>query len=162
MGPDIKAVRQNLSLLVDQGVPAPDLASNYQARWGGTLGNSLYVWRSGVGIDRNGGLIYAGGPAMSVQTLADVLLRAGAYNAMELDINTVWVSMHSYLGGDTGTPMQAFKLLPSMQRPVNRHLETGSRDFIAMFAKPAPPAPVTVPTTAAPTVASTTKPKPKK
>lgn len=161
MGPDIKAVRQNLSLLIDHGTPAPDLSSNFQSRWGATLGNSLFVWRSGVGIDRNGGLIYVGGPAMSVQTLADVLQAAGAYNAMELDINTVWVSMHTYLGGDNGSEIQSFKLLDEMQRPPSRHLQTGSRDFIAMFAKPAPPLPKAPTTTAAPSLSTTTS-KPKK
>jgi hypothetical protein len=159
MGPDIEAVRQNLSLLIDNGEIAPDVNSNFQGRWGATLGNSLYVWRSGVGIDKAGNVIYAGGPAMSVSSLAEVMKAAGAYRAMELDINTVWVSMHTYVGGENGAPMESFKLLEQMQRPVNRHLATGSRDFIAMFAKPAPPPP---PSTTAPFASTTTAPKTKK
>ena len=144
MGPDIVAVRQNLSMLIDKGQIAPDVDSDFQSRWGATLGNSLYVWRSGVGVDEKGNIIYAGGPAMSVSSLAEVLKAAGAYNAMELDINTVWVSMHTYLGGENGTQIESFKLLDSMQRPANRHLQTGTRDFVALFAKPGPPpAPIT-------------------
>ncbi|MFZ4516024.1 MAG: phosphodiester glycosidase family protein [Acidimicrobiia bacterium] len=156
MGPDIKSVRQNLSLLVDRGEPAPDLNSNFQSRWGATLGNSLYVWRSGVGVDRQGGLIYVGGPAMSVQSLANVFMAAGAYNAMQLDINTDWVSAHTYTGGDNGVPIDPSKLLSEMTRPANRHLAYGTRDFVALFAKPAPPVPTT--TTATPSTTTTSKP----
>lgn len=162
LGPNIKAVRQNLSLLVDRGVPAPDLSSNFQSRWGATLGNSLYVWRSGVGVDREGGLIYVGGPAMSVQSLADIFMAAGAYNAMELDINTDWVSLFTYTGGENGTPIESTKLLREMTRPANRNLVAGTRDFVGLFAKPAPPPTTTTapPTTTTSSAKSTKTTKP--
>lgn len=52
-----------------------------------TLGNAACVWRSGLGITADGALVYVGGPGLNVTTLADILARAGAVRAMELDIN---------------------------------------------------------------------------
>ena len=65
--------------------------------FGATLGNKALVWRSGVGVDANGALIYAGGPALSVLSLGPTLQNAGAVRAMELDINTDWVSAYTYV-----------------------------------------------------------------
>ena len=94
--PDVVSVRQNLDLLVDHGKPVPGLNPNDTTRWGYTLGNAVYVWRSGVGITASGALVYAGGPGLNITTLADILARAGAVRAMELDINTDWVNFAAY------------------------------------------------------------------
>ena len=96
MAPNVTAVRQNLSLLVANGAPASDLNSGDNSVWGATLGGGAYVWRSGVGVTANGALVYVGGPSMSITTLADLLVRAGAVRAMELDINTDWVNFATY------------------------------------------------------------------
>src|SRR6266851_2220953 len=48
--------RQNLPLIVNEGKPNPNLENS---EWGATVGNAVLVWRSGVGIDRHGNLIYA-------------------------------------------------------------------------------------------------------
>ena len=74
--PDVVAVRQNLDLLVDHGKPVTGLNPNDTTQWGFTLGNAVYVWRSGVGITANGALVYAGGPGLNITTLADILARA--------------------------------------------------------------------------------------
>ena len=84
--PGVVAVRQNLDLLVDQGKPVTGLNPNDTTQWGFTLGNAVYVWRSGVGITADGALVYAGGPGLNITTLADILARAGAVRAMELDV----------------------------------------------------------------------------
>ncbi len=49
--------RQNLPLIVAGGRPNPNL--NDGPQWGATLGNAVRVWRSGIGIDAEGDLIYA-------------------------------------------------------------------------------------------------------
>ena len=59
--------------------------------WGLTVTNSMYTWRSGIGITRNGNLVYAVGPSLVPRTLAKALQAAGAVNAMQLDINPYWV-----------------------------------------------------------------------
>ena len=128
MGPTISSVRQNLTLLVDGGQLNPAINTADFQQWGGTEGKKIYVWRSGVGIDKAGNLIYVGGPGLNVATLAELLQRAGAQRAMELDINTDWVTFTMFVPGPTGTLTPA-KLLPSMVRPAHRYLETGTRDF---------------------------------
>jgi len=94
--PDVVAVRQNLDLLVEGGKPIPGLNPSDTTQWGFTLGNAVYVWRSGLGITAGGALVYVGGPGLNITTLARILARAGAVRAMELDINTDWVDFATY------------------------------------------------------------------
>jgi hypothetical protein len=136
MGPDVAFARQNLSLIVDNGQPVPDIGSGATSKWGATLGNKVAVWRSAVGVTANGALVYAGGPALSAPALASVMARAGAVRAMELDINTAWVDFFTYGPPAPGQPPGALtvtKLLPNMQAANNRYLTANSRDFVALF-----------------------------
>ena len=52
MTSNVMSVRQNLNLLVDNGQPVPGLNANDTTQWGFTLGNAVYVWRSGGGDGR--------------------------------------------------------------------------------------------------------------
>src|SRR5450756_2230415 len=63
LGPQVFAVRQNLALLVDGGQVVPGIADNTGNRWGATLGNKLYVARSGLGVTATGQLVYVAGPS---------------------------------------------------------------------------------------------------
>ena len=136
MSPDIATVRQNLALILDHGQPAPGLPSNSNGAWGDTLGNKVFVWRSGVGVDRNGGLVYVAGPGLSAVTLAVLLQRVGAVRAMELDINPDWTTAYTYQQTNPADPsaVQGVKLLPDMVRGGDRYLVPGERDFFAMLA----------------------------
>jgi hypothetical protein len=137
MGPDVKTVRQNLDLMVDGGQPVPGLNSDSNDKWGATLGNKVYVWRSAVGVDANGGLIYVGGGGLNAKTLGDVLVHAGAVRAMELDINSQWVTYYLYDQVFPTNPngVKGRKLLPDMQRGEDRYLQPSERDFFALFAR---------------------------
>jgi hypothetical protein len=135
MSPAIASVRQNLDLLVDNGQNLAAGDVNDTQRWGATLGGGVYVWRSGLGVDTHGNLIYVGGPGLNITTLADVLVKAGAVRAMELDINTSWVSFFTYIGGDATGPITGVKLLDNMERSPGSYLSGNSRDFVAMFAR---------------------------
>lgn len=128
MSSAVTAVRQNLDLIVDHGALVPGLANANNGLWGGTVGNQVYVWRSGVGVDAHGNLIYVGGPGLNVETLAELLRRAGSVRAMELDINTWWISFTVYTPGANGG-LQPANLLPSMVRSPSRYLTDGTRDF---------------------------------
>jgi hypothetical protein len=136
--PDVVSVRQNLNLIVDNGKPVAGLTNNKFQKWGATLGNKLFVWRSGVGVTADGALVYAGGSDLSIYTLADVLARSGAVRAMELDINTDWVDYFYFnpASGQAASPANGSKLLPKMADSTKRYFEPSSRDFIAMFADP--------------------------
>lgn len=128
--PGIAFARQNLPLIVDHHRPNPNLSDGPQ--WGATLGNAILVWRSGVGVDRHGNLIYAAAPYQSVSSLARMLIHAGAVRAVELDINTAWVTLNSY--AHTGAH-GASSLLPDMARPATRYLTPDDRDFFAVYLR---------------------------
>jgi hypothetical protein len=151
--PDVVAVRQNLDLIVDGSQPVPGLNATDTTRWGATLGDQVYVYRSGLGETSNGALVYVGGPGLNITDLADLLVRAGAVRAMELDINTDWVN-YSYYTPDTpygpATPDNGTLLLPQMVGTPGRYFEPyWARDFFTMSsAYPnGPPAATTTTTT---------------
>jgi hypothetical protein len=139
IGPNVVSVRQNLALLVDHGKATPGLNPSDTTKWGFTLGNQVYVWRSGVGITANGALVYVGGPGLNITTLADLLVRAGAVRAMELDINTDWVDYATYdprSATGAATAANGKALLPGMVGGVNRYFASWwSRDFFTMSAR---------------------------
>jgi uncharacterized protein YigE (DUF2233 family) len=158
MSPSVVSVRQNLDLLVDGGHPVAGLDSNDTSRWGFTLGNQVYVWRSGVGVTADGALVYVGGPSLNITSLADVLADAGCVRAMELDINTDWVNM-SIFAPPLDQPAAATNgsnLLPTMSGGTSRYFESfWERDFIVMSSAygasqrlPIPTTTTTIPTRA--------------
>jgi hypothetical protein len=100
--------------------------------WGATLGNAVRVWRSGVGIDARGNLIYAAADIQTADSLAQILQRAGAVRAMELDINYEWTTFNYYGTFGAGDPA---KLLAGMSRPSTRYLSPDDRDFFAVYAR---------------------------
>jgi Phosphodiester glycosidase len=129
-GPDVLYARQNLPLIVDNGHPNPNLADGPQ--WGATLGNAIRVWRSAVGIDRRGNLIYAAADYQTVGSLAQILVHAGAVRAMELDINSYWPSFITYRSAGARQPAN---LLAGMVRSPFRYLTEDDRDFFAVYVR---------------------------
>lgn len=156
LGPDIVAARQNLELLVDNGQLNPELRESDTTVFGATVGNNVYVWRSGIGVLPTGGLVYAAGPAQSVLSLAKTLQAAGAVRAMELDINHDWTTAYLFSAPDPANPTNVVgeKLHPDMSRDGTRYLTPGVVDFFATFADPQFPTPTTTTTTT-----TTTPPK---
>jgi hypothetical protein len=140
MTPDVVSVRQNLDLLVDGGRVVPAAYTADPTQWGKTLGGGDFVWRSGLGVTANGALVYVGGPGLDIADLANVLVRAGAVRAMELDINTDWVNFSTYKPATpTGAASAAngSELLSGMTGTPGRYFEPWwARDFITMSAAP--------------------------
>ncbi len=133
MSSSVASVRQNLNLLVVNGHPVSDL--NNPALWGATLGGTFNVWRSGLGVTKDGAIVYVGGPALSISDLANVLVRAGVVTGMQLDINTDWVQYSTFTGapGAIVTGSNGTSLLPGMVGSPSRYFATWwNRDFYTM------------------------------
>jgi hypothetical protein len=123
----VVAVRQNLALVVDGGSPVAGLSANANGRWGSSRNQFQYTWRSGLGSDARGNLIYVAGEGLTLQTLADAMVDAGIQRGMELDIHPGMESFASWApAGSSSTPT---KLLPAMRRPADRYLTVDQRDF---------------------------------
>ncbi len=129
-GPKVAFARQNLPLIVDHARENPNLSDG--PAWGATLGNAIRVWRSGVGIDRHGNLIYAAADYQTVSDLASILIRAGAVRAMELDINAEWPSFNAYGQSGGRSPI---KVVPNAQQSPSRYLSPDDRDFFAVYRR---------------------------
>jgi hypothetical protein len=138
VGPNVAFARQSLAPIVWNGKLNPAL--NDSSQWGATLGNAVRVWRTGVGIDRRGNVIYAAADYQTVVTLAQILRRAGAVRAMQFDINPEWPTLITYghIGG-----LDPAKVVPNVMQPATRYLVPDDRDFIAVYRRL--PGPVTVP-----------------
>jgi hypothetical protein len=127
---NIVLAQQNLPLIVDHRTPNPLISDG--SRWGSTLGNAVRVWRSGVGIDARGNLIYAAANDQTAASLAGILIHAGAVRAMELDINAEWPSLITYGRGGVGN---ATKVVPNYQQTAHRYLVPDDRDFFAIYRR---------------------------
>jgi hypothetical protein len=127
-GPNVVYARQNLPLIVNHGRANPNLSDGPE--WGATLGNAVQVWRSAIGIDKFGNLLYTAAAEQSVGSLAAILIHAGAVRAMEMDINTYWTSFVTYRHpGAAG----AANLLSTMDRSPQRYLTPDDRDFFGVY-----------------------------
>ncbi len=128
--PDVWFAKQNLPPIIYGGRLNPNLSDGPE--WGATVNNAVRVWRSGLGIDRYGNLIYAAANYQTVRSLAEILKRAGAVRALELDINEDWTSFITYRRPGAFSPSN---LLPTMFRPPTSYLTPDERDFFAVYAR---------------------------
>jgi len=141
MSPQVAAVRQNLALVVDRGRPVPGLADNSSGAWGSARNQFQYTWRSGVGTDRSGNLVYVAGDKLTLAGLARAMVGAGVQRGMELDIHpgmVTFTTFHPVAGAPFG--LAGTKLLPDMSQPAIRYLQPDQRDFFAVTLRSGPPA----------------------
>jgi Phosphodiester glycosidase len=134
MTPDVVGVRQNLHLIVTGGQVPPSVDNNVETNWGATLGGGYYVWRSGIGMTRDGRVIFVYGPALNVRELAELMQHAGVVTGMELDINPDWMSYMYYQDNQSANP-RPVNMLPDQTQPANRYYSPASRDFTAVYAR---------------------------
>ena len=144
----IVSVRQNLVPLVAGGQPTPAAAGNWRA-WGSTCGahscarsvpGLKHQWRTGLGVTASGALVYAAGPALDPLQLAQLLVRAGAVRAMQLDINPFWPDFVTYYPQSAhglAAPSNGRKLISrTVQGAATFFERSWARDFITMSARP--------------------------
>ncbi|NUR98384.1 MAG: hypothetical protein HOV67_24400 [Kribbellaceae bacterium] len=124
MTSDVVAVRQNLDPLIADGRIADNLTTNANGRWGTVRSQFQYTWRSGLGTDAHGNLIYVAGNKLTLATLAAAMHQAGIVQGMELDIHAAMTCFEIEKPGATGQ-----RLLDSMNSPTDRYLVDDQRDF---------------------------------
>ncbi|MFF0269867.1 hypothetical protein [Kribbella sp. NPDC004536] len=134
MTPDVVAVRQNLDPLIADGRIADNLTINANGTWGTTRSQFQYTWRSGLGTDAHGNLIYVAGNKLTLATLAAAMHQAGIVQGMELDIHPAIVSFNLEQPGPNGT-VSSRRLLNSMNPPADRYLVDDQRDFFYVTTK---------------------------
>ncbi len=133
--PDMIAFRQNCPPIIQAGQINTQVAVDNRVIWGSTIGNKEITWRTAVGLSQDGRyLIYAVGNATTVSTLAQALQEAGAYNAMQLDINQHYAHFVTYQAGTDGSP-HAVQLLTQMENIPTLYLVAHSRDYFYLTSK---------------------------
>lgn len=133
LGNSVVGMRQNGAFLVKDEI-ITSFVENSKDTWGRTTTNSMYTWRSGIGITKNGNLIYAVGNSLVPQTLAKALKAAGALNAMQLDINPYWVRYILYDNIGNGR-YSYYPLLTDMHNGGHAYLHGYNKDFFYIYKK---------------------------
>ena len=121
---------RTLGGLARLGTPPVAVVDNNPALWGSTIKNKIATWRSGLGLsaDRRY-LMYVAGDGLTVPTLAQALVDAGADRGMQLDINSSWPRFVTYAATRAGSAPIATKLLNGMVGDTHQFLRPDSRDF---------------------------------
>lgn len=129
----VVSVRQNLTLLIDHGVPSPN--SGCDSCWGATLGGVADPARSALGVTAGGRLIWVEGENLTVGQLVGVLEQAHVVRAAELDINPEWVAGYLY-GHRGGKGSPAPEPATAAQNGIpGQFLTPWSRDFFTIAAR---------------------------
>jgi hypothetical protein len=133
----IREARQNLPPLVHRGkIPAGITwlnAGTQGARYtsdshGHRLYADVHTWRSGLGLTAEGDLVYCFGSRLTPRMLAEALLRAGAVEAMMLDINAAYHCTPSLIEPSGASRAQVRGLYPRVN--AGQRFVTGSpKDF---------------------------------
>lgn len=134
--PELLVWRQNGPLLVQNGQLNPRTNNQSIQDWGSTVDGSFPVatWRSAMGISAdNKTLYFAAGPSLTLQSLAQALITAGASQAVQLDINNYWVYFGEVVFNE-GKP-KTIPLFPDWKDNPDRYLGPYIRDFFYVTAK---------------------------
>ena len=127
---NVLMARQNLQLLVDDGKVTAAAANN--GAFGVTLGGVPAVWRTGLGVDAHGNLMYVAAPDQTSQSLAQILVDMGSVRGMQLDINPEWPIFVTYGGPGAADPSL---FVPNPNQVANRFLYSSTKDFFALFER---------------------------
>ncbi len=133
LGNNIAFIRQNCPILVENGQIFA-LNEENKKLWGRTFNADIYTWRSGLGITKDGNLIYAVGNNLGPESLATALQMAGATDAIQLDINPFWVRFNIFepktAGGYTTST-----LIKSLKDGSYGYLNGYEKDFFYIYKR---------------------------
>ncbi len=132
-GADVVMARQNLSLLVNNARPTPTASNN--AAWGLTLHGAPAVWRTALGIDAHGNLVYVAVSDVTAAQLAQAMVELHLVRGMELDINPEWPIFVTYAAAGAKGPSLD---VPNPNQIPNRFLYSSTKDFFALYVSNRP------------------------
>jgi Phosphodiester glycosidase len=129
ISPDLAAFRQNGPLVVQHGQINPRIHNNLPEDWGYTVIDVSPTVRTGIGLSADEKtLFYFCGPSLSMEALAKSMQAAGAWNAIQLDINNYWALFVKFQ--PSGSNLIPEALLPNlMVANIERYLWDYSRDY---------------------------------
>jgi hypothetical protein len=133
LGTGITFVRQNCPILIENGEVFAINEKNKKL-WGRTFNADIYTWRSGVGLTKDGNLIYAVGNNLAPETLAQALKMGGADSAIQLDINPFWVRFNIFEPNGTGA-YSTSTLIKNLKDGSKEYLNGYTKDFFYVYKK---------------------------
>lgn len=133
LGKDVVFIRQNCPILVENGQIFA-LNEMNKKLWGRTFNADIYTWRSGLGLTKEGNLIYAVGNNLGPESLAQALKMAGAENAIQLDINPFWVRFNIFDSNGDGT-YKVSTLTKDLKDGSQGYLHGYTKDFFYLYKK---------------------------
>jgi hypothetical protein len=127
--PNIVILRQNGPLIVRDGQINPHTSVNDPQVWGYTTSGDTATGRSALGISLDGNnLFYAVGFDLTLPALARAIKAAGAYQAIQLDINNFYTHFEAFTLVNKN--LAVVPLLDQMKGPGDhRYMSINSRDF---------------------------------
>ncbi len=129
---DMVAFRQNGALIIHAGQITTQVDDPHL--WGYTINGDTVTWRSAVGLDATGTILYYfAGPYINIGTLAKAVAAAKVETAMQLDINNYWV--HFAAIRSTGGKLTPEPLLKEMNQNPDRYLRRFTRDYFYVTVK---------------------------
>lgn len=133
LGKNVEFIRQNCPILIENGQVFAQNEYNKKL-WGRTFNSDIYTWRSGIGITKDGNLIYAVGNNLGPESLATALQMGGAVNAIQLDINPFWVRFNIFEPNGSGG-YSTSTLLKGLKDGSAGYLNGYEKDFFFLYKK---------------------------
>lgn len=141
---DVITARQNLRLIVDGGQVPKDIQRRAHGAIRPTISENdplagdlkAHTWRSGLGITKDGDLLFAAGDFLDGAMLADSLQWAGAERAMQLDVNAPYFCVFVFFEPDGQGNLSPLVLGPKMTpRPGQFISSRSNKDFVYLTRK---------------------------
>ncbi len=133
LGPNVAFVRQNCPIMIENGEITTSDPKN-RALWGRTMTTDIYTWRTGMGLDKDGNLIFAVGNNLVPATLGAALKAAGAVNAIQLDINPNWVRFNIFESIGSGQ-YKSTTLTRDLKDGSSQYLHGYDKDFFYLYQR---------------------------
>jgi hypothetical protein len=131
MTPTTAVVRQNLRPLVDHGISVAQPGDGVRT-WGKANHDTALANRSALATLPDGALLFAYAHDVTAYQLAQTLVRLGAVEAIDLDMNRSWPTGFVY--AHHGTTVVGHAISPYVVRPPSTYFSPFRKDFIAVEA----------------------------